>query len=345
MTLRVLQLGPVPPPEGGVSRHLSAIRRELSLRGDDCFVIATTRGGGDGDGIFRPSGALELLRLVRRLDCEILHLHVGGAISTRVLALGLACATFGRGRKVVTIHSGGFAVSEAKQANRKSLAAYVFRRFDHIVAVSEAIQHVMLRFGVPRDRVSVISPFALSQTESDQQLPKALEDFAAAHSPLLIAVGGLEPDYDPELLLEAMRQTTGNLANAGLIIIGDGSMRPEIEAGLKNHPARDRILLAGNVDHAVTIQLMKTTDVMLRTTRFDGDALSVREALALGTPVVATDTGNRPDGVRLISIGDSEGLLAAIRDAVKEGRTGASGEDGSENIRAVIRLYEELAGR
>ena len=78
-------------------------------------------------------------------------------------------------------------------------------------------------------------------------------------------------------------------------------------------PYCDRVFLAGDVEHAVTLHLIKKADLLLRTTRYDGDAISVREALFLGTPVIATDNGLRPDGVGLIAIGDKQGLIDGIK--------------------------------
>ena len=40
MAMHVLQLGPYPPPEGGISRNMLAIRDELLKRGDRCTIIA-----------------------------------------------------------------------------------------------------------------------------------------------------------------------------------------------------------------------------------------------------------------------------------------------------------------
>ena len=55
-------------------------------------------------------------------------------------------------------------------------------------------------------------------------------------------------------------------------------------------------MLAGNVEHPVVLHLIRDARLLLRTTLFDGDAISVREALFLGTPVIATDNKMRPDG-------------------------------------------------
>jgi glycosyltransferase involved in cell wall biosynthesis len=56
-------------------------------------------------------------------------------------------------------------------------------------------------------------------------------------------------------------------------------------------------LFTGDVEREITIHLIEKADLLLRPTYFDGDAVSVREALFLQTPVVATDNGMRPDGV------------------------------------------------
>ncbi|MCV4567241.1 hypothetical protein OFB72_32285, partial [Escherichia coli] len=69
----------------------------------------------------------------------------------------------------------------------------------------------------------------------------------------------------------------------------------------------------GDLPHVITLQMISSANVLLRTTRFDGDAISVREALFLGTPVIATDNGMRPEGVITITTpADTVNLTSAI---------------------------------
>ena len=86
-------------------------------------------------------------------------------------------------------------------------------------------------------------------------------------------------------------------------------------------------------------------NLMLRTTLFDGDAVSVREALHLGTPVIASDNGMRPAGVQLIPKSDLGALLRAIEERLVEPSRGKadSGIDES-NVQAVFDFYRELTG-
>jgi glycosyltransferase involved in cell wall biosynthesis len=160
----------------------------------------------------------------------------------------------------------------------------------------------------------------------------------------LLSVGGLEKDYDPLFQITAMEKVLATSPNAGLMIVGDGSMRNQVEASISDSGYGDKIHLAGNVAHAVTLHLINDADVVLRNTLFDGDAISVREAIYLGTPVIATDNGMRPKGVHLIEIGDEAGFVDAVNVIARNGHTKVEprGSDTS-NIQAVLAVYQELS--
>ncbi len=83
-------------------------------------------------------------------------------------------------------------------------------------------------------------------------------------------------------------------------------------------------------------------DAFVRPTRADGDALSVREALALGTPVVATAVGHRPPGCLLVDAADAEALAAAMARAAASPR-GAGIAPGPDPLDALHAIYRTLA--
>lgn len=346
MVMHVLQLGPYPPPVGGVSRNMLAIRDELVREGHKYSIVATTKGGQQNKepNVFHPASAWELIRQVRALDFDVLHLHVGGELTKRVLGLAFVCSILGRKRNVLTVHSGEFPqTKEALSARPFSIRGAIFRRFSRIIAVSEPIADVFHRYGVEGDSVSVIAPYSLEMPDPIVEVPDDLREFCAAHSPLLLSVGGLEKEYDPLVQIEAVGKIRENLPNAGLLIVGDGSMRSEVETAVSASGHAADILIAGNVEHAVTLHLINNADILLRTTLFDGDAISIREGLFLGTPVIATDNGMRPAGVHLIPMNDAESLAAAVDEITKIG-PGETKEIArvEDNIARVVRLYEQL---
>ena len=77
--MKVVLLGPFPPPHGGVQTNLVAIREYLRHSGHSCDVINLTRfRREDGDGVYYPAGAAALMRLLWQLPADIVHLHFGG---------------------------------------------------------------------------------------------------------------------------------------------------------------------------------------------------------------------------------------------------------------------------
>jgi glycosyltransferase involved in cell wall biosynthesis len=83
------------------------------------------------------------------------------------------------------------------------------------------------------------------------------------------------------------------------------------------------VLLAGDVDHDTCLALMSASDVFIRPTLEDGDSISVREALELKVPVVASRVGTRPPGAILFHPGDVEDLLSKLECALAQRRQAA----------------------
>ncbi|PYS32840.1 MAG: glycosyl transferase, partial [Acidobacteria bacterium] len=72
----------------------------------------------------------------------------------------------------------------------------------------------------------------------------------------------------------------------------------------------------GDVGHELCLTLMARSAVFSRPTLRDGDSISVREAAALGVPVVASNVGTRPEGVLLFEPGDVAGFVEQVNRAV-----------------------------
>jgi len=344
--MRVLQLGPYPPPHGGVQANLVAIRRYLLAREIPCEVINLTRHReAKAGGVHHPRSALQVLWLLMSLRYDVVHFHVGGNLTLRLLGLGLVCTLLPRRKAVLTFHSGGYPSSEAgRRARRASLTGYVLRRFDRVVAVNAEIADVLARFGVSPRRLRLIPPFAVDGAAVEAALPPSLSEFYGSHFPVLSSVGLLEPEYDLPRQIEMLGLLRRRHPGAGLVIIGSGSLEAELRRQIEATPYRDHLRLCGDVPHAATLRMIAASDLLLRTTLHDGDSVAVREALHLGTPVIATDNGMRPVGVGLIPVSDTAALHRAVLDvlerpAPREGR----GAAGTENLQAILQDYEALA--
>lgn len=345
--MKVVLMGPYPPPHGGVQTNLIAIRELLLERGEECAVINLHRFRmGRGEAVFHPTGALETLWLLIRLRADVIHLHIGGDLTPRLLALSLACCAMPRSKAVLTFHSGGYPSSAAGRGARpRTLRGLIFRRFDRIIAVNPEIAKMFARFGVPRERVRLIAPHALPAAPPPAEMPERLREFCDDHNPVLLSVGLLEPEYDLPLQIDALGTIRRQFPEAGLALIGAGSLEADLRRRIAAQPWCEHILLCGDVPHRGTLAAIAAADALLRTTLYDGDSVSVREALHLGTPVIGTDNGMRPPGVRLIPPSDPTALCGALSECLKLDRPGGLshlGGSGQENVEAVYELYREL---
>jgi glycosyltransferase involved in cell wall biosynthesis len=331
---------------------LVAIREHLRRQGIPCSVINLTRHRkANANEVYYPESAVALVRLLLVLPYDVLHLHLGGDLTTRLLTLSLVCCSIPGKKAVLTFHSGGFPASpQGRALNSQSFAAFVLRRFDAIIGVNAEIVQWMERLGVPRWRLHLIAPHAGELTPATQLSPR-LGAFYREHSPVLLSVGLLEPEYDLPAQIDVLGKIRDVWPGAGLVMIGSGSLEDDLRRRIANVPWAAHILLEGDVPHAITLKAIGEASLLLRTTLYDGDAVSVREALHLDTPVIATDNGMRPPGVRRIPLHDPAALEQAILGQLGEqtGRAKMPPEvaspcpsDMGENQEAVLNVYKAV---
>ena len=346
--MRILQIGPYPPPQGGVQTNLVAIRDCIRRSGGRAGVINLTRHRAPGqDEVYYPSGPLRTLWLMFRLPYDVLHLHIGGAVRLRLLALSLACCWMPGKKAVLSFHSGGYASSpEGRKVTPGTLRGFVFRRFAHIIAVNPEIAELFRRFGVHPDRIHLIEPHAAPEEAAIGPLTPDLEAFFGHHDPVLLSVGLLEPEYDLPLQIELIGRLRERHPRAGLALIGSGSLETELRSQIASKSYARHLLLCGDVPHPSTLRAIRDCTLLLRTTLYDGDAISVREALHFGTPVIAADNGMRPKGVYLVKIGHIDSVEAACERLLSGGGgRQAAVPSSKENLEAVMQLYRQMLGQ
>jgi glycosyltransferase involved in cell wall biosynthesis len=347
--VHVLLFGPIPPPFGGVQVHLMALREHLRSSGDRVSVINITRHRqADHDDLYYPETAAGVITRIAQLKPDVLHVHLGGFLGRRDLLLCLACGLWPGARSVLTFHSGGYPSTDAaRAASGSSATGRVLQQLDAIIAVNQSIADVFHRFGCRPERVSVIEPHSTAGLAGvgEQPWPARFEAFARAHDPVFVTVGLLEPEYGLDLQIAALPIIRQSHPNAGLIIIGSGSLQAEIERLIAASPASAHILLAGDVPHQETLASIARCDLLLRPTAYDGDSVSVREALALGTPVLASDNKMRPAGVHLLPERTVEALARSAVALAGKREAGAGPAAATANLESVRAVYQRLLTR
>lgn len=333
--LRVALVGDWPPPHGGLSVHVAALAGHLAARGVDVRVLDIGRGHHAAADVRRARGPRRYALALAGVAAEgrLVHVHTNGA-NPRSWLVALAggrarCATAPRG--VLTIHSGLCPAWLAASPRRRGLAAWACAAYGRVVAVSEAIAAAIAGAGVPSRRIAVLPPFSPSML-SPGAAPPALAPFRAARRPLFAAALAPGRTYGADVLRAAFAVVRARLPGAGLVAFGPGT---EALAG-------EGVLALGDVPHGAALAVIAAADVFVRPTRADGDAVSVREALALGTAVVASAAGHRPPGCLLVPPDDMAALAAGMERAAAAPRAAAR-LAGPDPFDALDAMYRTLA--
>jgi glycosyltransferase involved in cell wall biosynthesis len=314
--MKILLIGPQPPPHGGISVHVAGIERRLTAAGVRCRVLDTTKISN------RLRFAVTLLSFAIR--GWTLHLHTNGHNRNSWILAWLSgiAGRVGRG-SVLTLHSGMAPqyISSATGAHRSFLAT-TCRLHRRIVCVAPEIATAIASLGVSEHRIEVTPAFIGSQPAPvtiDPQLAAWIEQ----HQPLLSTALFFRPEYGFDLLVDAMARLREHHPDVGCVVMGTGEQSAEAARQVVEKDLREHILLAGDVDHDTCLALMSASDVFVRPTLEDGDSISVREALELKVPVVASQVGTRPPGAILFHPGDVEDLLSKLECALAQRRQAA----------------------
>lgn len=338
-------LGALPPTIGGVSIHVERLADTLHANGWQVrvFDLFTAKGvpstkpypvvRGRGLGTW-----MSLLGDVLIRRPKITHVHLSGGQHLPMMAgfLGLIRLT---GKLILTIHSGSAkAELGGLTGMRRKLAGLGLRSASRIVCVNEGIAAYLKESLPPLEgKLRHIIPFiAHPKARRDRSRPQG--------APALLASGYATPLYEWLTLIEACNQAEG-VGRVHLVFYNtyDPEYFPRVEAACARFP--DRYVIHKDLTPDAFAELLADIDCFVRPTLTDGDSIAVREALALGIPVIASDSVKRPEGCMLFKTRDAGELRHAIEGAIRAGLPAPQTPIRCAGPQ-LLALYEEaIAGR
>ena len=187
----------------------------------------------------------------------------------------------------------------------------VLRWFPRVVAVSSEVRATLVRAGATASRVTVllngIDPAAFrADPDRRERVRHALGCTAADQ--VIGAVGRLEAQKRFDLLIEAFAALRAEWPQARLVIVGDGSLRPRLEAQAAALSLGDACRFLGH--RADVADLHDAFDLSVQSSEYEGTPNAVLEAMAMETPLVATDVG----GTRELALPGAHALIVPPRD-------------------------------
>jgi glycosyltransferase involved in cell wall biosynthesis len=335
--VRVLVVSGIWPPDvGGPASHAPEVAGYLSGRGHGVEVVTTASQA--------PAPERYPVRWIsRRLPVGVRHLVGVQLVRSRAASADIVYTTgmFGRssagsklaGRPYVVKltadpafersrrrgfvsgsledfqHGGGGHRSTVLRALRNA----ELRGAAHVLCPSAYLRSIALGWGLEPDRVSVLPNPAppLPELPEREQLRSSL----GLNGATLAFAGRITRQKSLEVALEALTRADG----VSLVFAGEGDEVPELEGRAAELGLGDRVRFLGPLPRNRVLELFHAADAALLSSSWENFPHTVVEALAVGTPVIATRTGGVAEVVEdgrnglLVPAGDAGALAAAVR--------------------------------
>ena len=298
-----------------------------------------------------------LKRLQRHFDFDVIDAHF-------VYPDGFAAVLLGSVfHKPVVVSARGSDVNAYKRLHgMPPLLKYALKRSEHVVAVSHALGDAVASLGVPREHITVIPNGVDCGRFSPQPREAARRVLGLNMSErILLSVGHLTWNKGFDVLLRAMKCVLQDRQDQPirLVLLGDGAIRRELEALTESLGLTQHVRFAGAVPNRELPLWYNAADVFCLASKDEGWPNVLMEALACGTPVVATKAGGIPEIIHaphlgLLSERTPEALANTIRDALSRewnrevlaGEVRRRGWDSvAQEISKVLRSVSECGAR
>jgi glycosyltransferase involved in cell wall biosynthesis len=362
--VRVLVVSGIWPPDvGGPASHAPEVADWLAARGHEVEVLTTAAREPE-------QRAYPVRWVARSLPAGVRHLAVASRIAQArpdvVYATSMAgrtsLGTFVSRRPFVLKLAGDAAFERALRTGAfdgtldrfeqeatgvrvwalRAARNLAVRRAVHVVCPSSFLRELAVSWGVPPERVSVLpNPAPRVALPPRDELRSRL----GVDGPTLAFAGRLTRPKALAIALEALE----HVDDVSLVLAGDGEERKELER--RAAPLDGRVRFLGALPRAQVLETVAAADALLLSSTWENFPHAVVEALAVGTPVIATDVGGVAEVVRdgenglLVTPGDPQPLADAIRrffaDEALRARLRAGAQATAEEL-TPDRVYGEL---
>jgi glycosyltransferase involved in cell wall biosynthesis len=260
---------------------------------------------------------------------------------------------------IVTAHGSDINVYTRRNLRNFVAAWFTIWGLKHavgLVAVSEDLKKKISALGIPEHRITVV-PAGIPESiffprgerhalRRQLQLPET--------GTLFLYVGNLARVKGLEFLLQAFARARTQLPQTALLMVGEGELETELKQRAHTLGIDRQIIWAGRKPHAEIPLWMSAADFLVLPSLSEGYGLVVLEALACGTPVIASRVGGvpeiliSPDFGEMVPPGDSAALAGAmIKAAGKQWDTKrlvgyAQANTWAERTQRLLQVYQKV---
>ena len=314
--------GTYPPPIGGVSIHIKRLIHSINTLNSVCLKnFSKYPYKGTSDYIINIHCAL--FEFISLLWCKkkVIHIHSNSYITF------FAFLIFGQRHKLgITLHNQRLGQSIPKI--QQTIVSSFFEKVQFIILNDENYsKKIIKKYCIDTNKMYIIPAFIPPLNIERKGLPDSITDFKNSHKFLISSNASQlkkEKDIDIygfDLLIDLTDKLVQKNVNVGIIfclpVIGDPIYYKECIEKIKNLALNDHILIVNeNMDNG--FEVWEASDLFIRPTSTDMEGISIKEALFVGTPVIASNVCKRANETILFESRDIDDLFEKVYSFYKE---------------------------
>lgn len=291
--IKVLLVGPIPPPAGGMANQTRQLGVLLRQSGAEVSLVAVNRPYSP-----RFIGRIPIVRAFFRLipyffdlykqikKADVVHLMANSGWSWHLFAAPAVWTAHFLKKPILVNYRGGHAEPFFAKSWRTVNAS--LNRASHIIVPSPYLKDVFAEYHKTADVVPNVLDESLF-------FPKEQEQIKSQASPIrLLVTRNLEPIYDIPSAIHCLASVMQVHPDSRLFIAGSGPDYDSLVKLTETLGVAENVDFLGRLDSNRIAELYRESDFLINPSTVDNSPNSVIEALACGVPVITTNVGGIP---------------------------------------------------
>ena len=178
-----------------------------------------------------------------------------------------------------------------------SLELWTNQGLDLYITVSEKDRQMLLQSGIPEQAIELIyNTIDLDTAAISGDSNSLKQQFNLPPQAIVCTgIGRLVPQKGFDILIDAFQQIASRIPELYCLIIGEGEDKAKLSEQIRAAKLEGRIRLVGYQDRQKAMAILKSSDIFVMPSRYEGTPIALLEAAALARPILATCAGGIPE--------------------------------------------------